>query len=472
MMEAIFQAPKRRAKIYESFDTPLPIPCRKDASEHQKNLIYKAEIINHHVIVRRTDHMLALYGKGYFGKGVLSRSRPEHTISERWEYIGDKCLPVICLSKYQKHVRWAHSVLLAQGLDEEVVNDMLQKLTYPIELDLREEPGRNPCSSEENQEPRAPQTPASFSASQDQSMEEATTGKEGSNQEKDFGAPAAELSHRQGNPLYDPLSELYPQEPESVDPAALTVVKCRRHDDWIIHCGCWPDESQMASILSNSSAQGHGLSGACDYVLVEELDEEDSGDPNQNNISNVRTGKLVCRINPFNMMEYLQLSYEEAFFLVYALGCLSIYYDGEPLSVLKVWAMFRSAQPNFETTYAAYHYFRSRGWVPKSGIKYGADLMLYRKGPPFYHASYSVVVERVKESFQGAPLRPFNWRSFAALSRVTCNVSKELMLCYIIMPPDMRDEVFLPEFLKRVKVQELIVSRWISSRERMEQEEI
>lgn len=38
--------------------------------------------------------------------------------------------------------------------------------------------------------------------------------------------------------------------------------------------------------------------------------------------------------------------------------------------------------------------------------------------------SYSVVVERVDESFRGATLRPFSWRSLAALSRVTGNVSK------------------------------------------------
>lgn len=46
----------------------------------------------------------------------------------------------------------------------------------------------------------------------------------------------------------------------------------------------------------------------------------------------------------------------------------------EALSVLQLWRVFCSAQPNFEITYAAYHHFRSKGWVPKSGIKYGTDL--------------------------------------------------------------------------------------------------
>ncbi|KAL7837585.1 hypothetical protein SRHO_G00272960 [Serrasalmus rhombeus] len=475
-MEAVFQAPKRRSKVYESFESPLPVPITKEASSPQ-SLIYKAEVINQHVIVREPDHIQALYGKGYFGKGVLSRSRPEHSISDRWENIGDKYLPVIPLSKYQKHMTWAHSALLSQGLDEEVASQVLQKLTLPVELNLRgehsEEHVEEQVGHQKSPELASFQAPSSGSLSQDQLMEDVAAAEDINDERKDLECPEAKIPRRQGDPLYDPLAELYSQEPEQVDPNALAKVKCKRHDDWIVHCGCRLDESQMMSVLFKSGSEGFYPSAARGYVLVEEPSEEDSGDPIHDNISKVRTGRLVCRINPFNMMEYLQLSYEEAFFLVYALGCLSVYYDGEPLSVVQVWQMFCSVQSNFETTYAAYHYFRSKGWVPKSGIKYGTDLLLYRKGPPFYHASYSVVVERVDESFQGTPLRPFSWRSLAALSRTTGNVSKELMLCYVIMPSAMKtEETSTPEFLKRVKVQELIVSRWISSRERTEQDDL
>lgn len=47
----------------------------------------------------------------------------------------------------------------------------------------------------------------------------------------------------------------------------------------------------------------------------------------------------------------------------------------EPLSVIQLWRMFRSLRPDFISSYAAYHHFRSRGWVPKggSGAKYGVD---------------------------------------------------------------------------------------------------
>ncbi|MCJ8744472.1 hypothetical protein PDJAM_G00119130 [Pangasius djambal] len=468
-MEAIFHPPKRRPKVYESFEAPLPVPFSKDSPSEQQIDLYKAELIHQHVLVRESEHIQALYGKGYFGKGVLSKSRPQHSISDRWEYVGDKCLPVIPLAKYEQHVRWARSALLAQGLDEDAVSQVLKGLTHPIELDLENEHYEEQVDFQEYQELGACQTPSS---DQDQSMEDVAAAK--SEEGESSGFPEAKRPRRQGDPRYDPLAELYPEEPEQVDPNALAKIKCRRHDDWIVHCGCRIDESEMMSGGSVLDTQGCNLSLAHGYVLVEEPEEEDEdGDPYDEDHKRGKQGTLVCRINPFNMMEYLQLSYEEAFFLVYALGCLSVFRDGEALSILQLWRMFRSAQPNFEITYAAYHYFRSKGWVPKSGIKYGTDLMLYRKGPPFYHASYSVVVERVDESLQGAALRPFTWRSLAALSRTTANVSKELMFSYVVVPSDMTEEDFSsPECLKSLKVQEIIVSRWISSRERTEQDEI
>ncbi|GAA6107942.1 tRNA-splicing endonuclease subunit Sen2 [Tachysurus ichikawai] len=460
-MEAIFQPPKRRPKVYEYFEAPLPVSFSKDpASELQ---IYKAEIIHHHVIVRESEHIQALYRKGYFGKGVLSKSRPQHSISERWEYVGDRCLPVIPLAKYEQHVRWARSALLAQGLDEEAVSQVLKELTHPIEMDLQKELFEEQADFEEHQESvKCPMQ----SSDQNQMMEDVEAIK--SDDGEGSGFSEAKRPHRQGDPHYDPLSELYSEEPEQVNPAKHTKITCKRHEDWIVHCGCRIDASEISG-GAVSDTQGCNLSVAHGYVLVEQPEDKDADE----DIKRSTKGKLVCRINPFNMMEYLQLSFEEAFFLVYALGCLSVSRDGEALSILQLWRMFRSAQPNFEMTYTAYHYFRCKGWVPKSGVKYGTDFMLYRKGPPFYHASYSVVVERSDESFQGAALRPFTWRSLAALSRTTANVSKELMFSYVVVPLGMTEEDFSsPECLKRLKVQEIIMSRWISSRERTEQEEI
>lgn len=89
--------------------------------------------------------------------------------------------------------------------------------------------------------------------------------------------------------------------------------------------------------------------------------------------------------------EHLQLAHEEAFFLAFALGALRVtdsttqktlstqdlftllrqnsYFPAQPSSVL---------QPDdpFLIHYAVYHHFRSLGFVPRPGIKFGVDCKL------------------------------------------------------------------------------------------------
>lgn len=62
-MEAVFQAPKRRAKVYEAYEAPLPLPIfEQDARQHH-HVVFKAELVNNHVIVRDPYHILSLYSK-------------------------------------------------------------------------------------------------------------------------------------------------------------------------------------------------------------------------------------------------------------------------------------------------------------------------------------------------------------------------------------------------------------------------
>ena len=43
------------------------------------------------------------------------------------------------------------------------------------------------------------------------------------------------------------------------------------------------------------------------------------------------------------------------------------------MSLGEMWCSFCSAKQDFIPSYVTYHYFRSKGWVPKIGIKYGTD---------------------------------------------------------------------------------------------------
>lgn len=63
---------------------------------------------------------------------------------------------------------------------------------------------------------------------------------------------------------------------------------------------------------------------------------------------------------------------EEAFFLSYTLECLKINSEsGSVISIPECWKKFNGLKKDFPHFYAAYHYYRSKGWVVKSGHQYG-----------------------------------------------------------------------------------------------------
>ncbi|XP_053845324.1 tRNA-splicing endonuclease subunit Sen2 isoform X2 [Vidua macroura] len=396
--------------------------------------------------------------QGYFGKGILSRSRPVFSISDpllvaKWRGVNTN-MPIITSQKYQRRVQWARSVLQEQGLDSCSVTSILESYTKPLGLSFRTGAGAeqtgNSCST-------AGPDPGNAELCGKSAGREGAQSPEGHNGHPEEGGDAA----------LDPGSGSRDQE--QGDPREMAEGSC--HRDPPVLCGCEGKQSPEQRAWEGMGSR----ECAPEYVLVQEEEEgsscpEDGSTHAQENL--VKKEVLVCRKNPFRIFEYLQLSLEEAFFLVYALGCLSIYYGEEPLSIVKLWEVFSEVKPDFKTTYMAYHYFRGKGWVPKVGLKYGTDLLLYRKGPPFYHASYSVIAELVDDNFEGSLRRPLSWMSLSGLNRTTANASKELMLCYLIRPSDMTaEEMSTPECMKRIKVQELIVSRWVSSRERSEQDE-
>ncbi|XP_039087365.1 tRNA-splicing endonuclease subunit Sen2 [Hyaena hyaena] len=468
MAEAVFHAPKRKRRVYESYESPLPIPFGQDGGPEKDFKIFTAEMINNNVIVRNPEDIEQLYGKGYFGKGILSRSRPNFTISDpklvaKWKDMKTD-MPIITSQKYQLSIEWATKLMQRQGQDERTVHRILEDYTKPLE-----HPGIKRNEGFQWRDELNSETIPKIEGTADR--EEPSVMNGDSEKSLDLEGPSKQSDHLQESSGPGPLT------PDGLDGHLGGVATLQHCPLPQVHCSrdvlpqhdTQPgDRSQQVDLIC---ARERGPSD--EYVLVEEdvidVSEEECA-PREELAPKKR---LICRRNPYRILEYLQLSLEEAFFLVYALGCLSIYYEKEPLAILKLWKAFPVVQPTFRTTYMAYHYFRSKGWVPKVGLKYGTDLLLYRKGPPFYHASYSVIIELVNDDFEGSLRRPFSWRSLAALSRVSVNVSKELMLCYLIKPSTMTDkEMESPECMKRIKVQEVILRRWVSSRERSDQDEL
>ena len=121
---------------------------------------------------------------------------------------------------------------------------------------------------------------------------------------------------------------------------------------------------------------------------------------------------------PLEDVEHLQLTFQEAFFLLWNLDCLSVLdphtvcvapslqqirptcLKQTVMSLQNIWIAFQTAHlppvPNqplqfdnpFLVNYVVYHHYRSLGWVVKGGIKFCVDYLLYKRGPVFNHAEY------------------------------------------------------------------------------------
>ena len=65
-----------------------------------------------------------------------------------------------------------------------------------------------------------------------------------------------------------------------------------------------------------------------------------------------------------------------------------------------------SSSSSFGVSYAVYHHFRSKGWLPRPGLAYGAHYVLYERHPAFVHARYvaRIVPEPYVAGGEGRPL--------------------------------------------------------------------
>lgn len=174
----------------------------------------------------------------------------------------------------------------------------------------------------------------------------------------------------------------------------------------------------------------------------------------------------------------LQLELCEAFYLSHALGCLVVSVSGEEdsdqeMSLLQMWRQYSKLEPDFPYRYAAYHHFRSRGWVTRSGYSMGSDWLLYKLGPPFYHASFTVYVEAVSGSTgkvvsKPGLIHPVTWTQLLALNRLNENVNKHMLLARVeehgVQPQDfLSPTTMLPKLavsLKRMKRWQPRGERW------------
>lgn len=159
-------------------------------------------------------------------------------------------------------------------------------------------------------------------------------------------------------------------------------------------------------------------------------------------------------------VEHLQLSFVEAFHAAFVACKLRIIgAKGEVLNdELQAWRLFCTCDKYFARKYAAYSHYRRSGWLPRSGLKYGVDWVLYRTGTRHHaHAPYCVVL-----SLDPKPLEP-NWIRLQNKLRVVKNVAKNLIAARVHLPiTDQQFPESPEEAVDLVRISELTIDRWVS----------
>jgi tRNA-splicing endonuclease subunit Sen2 len=231
--------------------------------------------------------------------------------------------------------------------------------------------------------------------------------------------------------------------------------------------------------VSSSSLKPHGVKADAIAAL-------DNSTPSETDETAHNTDSEAELIN----REHLQLLPQEALFLTFALGALKVVDSatGQAIETKDLLILLRrnsyfpprllsqKLEPDdpFMIHYAAYHHFRSLGWVPRAGIKFGVDWLLYTRGPVFDHAEYGVMIMPSysdpywKSVGKEAPRKTWHW--LMGVNRVLSKVYKSVVLVYVDVPPpptgSAANEEGLAEVLKKYSIREHLVKRWSSNRNR------
>ncbi|XP_060069988.1 tRNA-splicing endonuclease subunit Sen2-like isoform X2 [Ylistrum balloti] len=569
--------PRKKRRVYVNREPPFPVPIATITGETASDktwFYYTGELHGNHVVVKHSGDIDFLYKMGFFGKGSLSKSKPDFDYRRKTVDIpgtpGETTKAKLAKRRsYIRHMKWKRLEIKVAG-GQTSVDDLIE---YDSSLDLADEEmdteGEHVINDKETYLQSSPLSNEPIEAATWEDTNEEFWTSPGDNQERNsqssdmkdwaetdedfWGSAPTGLSEKTPNDYRNKVKvvdvNVMVMENESrscddnnitveseskfcdseisaetearlssnnstglknentvpiineinenrFDPSTLDRQKqfkgnnsCRsshEHSDQsnVDSCQCDTGEVKICTPTHDvPEILEKGLEKESKFVL-DSLCEEDEGEgdvlviEDSDSETEGRYKKILKRWLPvlkkdaYHVKEFLHLSLEEAFFLSFGLGCLIVRDNGKTLDLHSMWTKFCDAQANFLPNYVVYHYFRSLGWVPKSGLKFGTDFILYKVGPPFYHGSYSVVVKMINQEdapeVNGVRGRDFSWITLAGLNRITEHVAKELMLCYVIKPSSLTaEELQSPRCLSKFKVQ-IIVNRWIPSQERQE----
>jgi tRNA-intron lyase len=160
-------------------------------------------------------------------------------------------------------------------------------------------------------------------------------------------------------------------------------------------------------------------------------------------------------------VEHLQLTFVESFHATFVGMKMRLVsgVTGQPLDdELSVWRLFCKNDPHFAHVYAAYARYRQAGWMPRSGLKYGVDWVLYAAGSKRHaHSPYCVVL-----SHDARPIES-SWIRLQNKLRLVKNVAKNLIASRVHLPfTDTGGPQSPQDAVESVQLIELTIDRWVS----------
>ncbi|XP_011302258.1 tRNA-splicing endonuclease subunit Sen2 [Fopius arisanus] len=515
--------PVRKKRVRQRSHGPFPIPFNKD----DKWVMYTAHLSASGTCIAHPEEMAAVYCMGFFGKGSLSRGFPSFgkrrfgappQIRERQWKRRKRWLEDVKKLQAEPFVFRGESGVVDLEPNIEGSEEFLE----PSEGDSGpKSSGESSKGGEEAsgivESHKSEKNGEQSSESEEKIEENNSEGQENSKDltiitnlsgEHDKSKENDEISTLDSsNPENAPISQekssenhSEPLEIKEIQEVEITQEKSpraaktpgvaqetensREIDEVVLDS---TEEEEVLEIMDpNKSGETDSQDDIC--VLNEEISKPDNflefllpqekPQVNPNEIlvlpdSDEDTEDYLKNIKPrietegFPVSETLQLTFEETFFLMYGLGCLQVVnYDGQIFSIIEAWRHFNEQDEGFFSKYVVYHYFRSKGWVVKPGLKCAGDFVLYKKGPQFYHASYVIFVEVVdgdnllRDDTQTK--RDTSWMNIHCLNRLAQSVAKELLIVQVLWPSTVpRNSSPVPlEALSEFTVRELLMRRW------------
>lgn len=484
--------PKRKRHVYVTREQPFPVVIESVSGIPVSERLWQTYTGRYNgdcVVIEKENEIRSLYTKGFFGKGSLSRHFPT------FGRFKNGIPPFISERQWKQRNKWKED---SESEEHQITNAPSVKVEYnnyfPIKDEVNDDAHYSSSSLMHSDggllKEQGPQVfPPDWQNEQKDTDSEQTV-------HTSYRAPTIRFRRDPPNkrlvivpPLSDQTSSVSGNADDGTSTGTTPVEGSseqrnespKRGNDAGEHISSHVEAEMIQSEVrtaNEADSTGEHLAYerentemhqvvADEVVVLRDSDSEEE---------ELVIDKLEARLvkNPYPVPEHLHLTLEEAFFLSYALGCLQVLdLSGRVMTLKEEWETFCASDTEFVQKYVAYHHFRGKGWVVKSGLKYGGDFLLYKEGPPFYHASYIVLVEVLRQAdlsrSSAHNRRSISWPLLFSVNRLAETVAKEILMCRVIWPHSVPDHgPNTPNQLARFCVEEVLLKRWVSSQEREE----